>query len=84
ADLLASTVFAPLDKRCRITAQAMPNSPQQVIAVPGATQVPEGGTGSGSSGGTSPTRPSPQTTPPTQATTPATTPTTTGGTRPVP
>ncbi|HEV2310152.1 MAG TPA: GDSL-type esterase/lipase family protein [Acidimicrobiia bacterium] len=83
ADLLASTVFAPLDKRCRVTPQAMPNSPQQVIAVPGATQVPEGGTGSGSSGGTSPTRP-PQTAPPTQATSPSTTPTTTGVTLPVP
>jgi uncharacterized protein len=84
ADLLAGTVFAPLDKRCRITGQAMPNSPQQVIAVPGATQVPEGGTGSGSSGGPAPTRPIPQTAPPTQATSPATTPTTTGVTRLVP
>jgi len=85
ADLLASTVFAPLDNRCRVTAQARPNSPQQVIAVPGATQVPEGGTGSASSGsgGTSPTRPPVQTAPPTQATAPPTTPTTTRVTVPV-
>jgi len=85
ANLLAGTVFAPLDKRCRITSQAMPNSPQQVVAVPGATEVPEGGTGSGgSSSGPATTRPSPPAAPPTQATTPATTPTTTQPTVSVP
>ena len=78
ANLLAGAAFAPLDQRCRVSAQAMPNSPQPVVAVPGATQVPEGGTGGASSGGTvsgpATTRPtSPATAAPTQPTTPATT-----------
>jgi hypothetical protein len=71
ADLLARAVDAPLDGRCHLTAQAMPNSPQPVIAVPGATQVPESG-----NGGTATTRPtSPPTAPPTS---PPTSPPTTG------
>ncbi len=78
ADLLAHAVDAPLDGRCRLTAQAMPNSPQQVIAVPGATQVPENGTGA--TGTTQPT--SPPTAPPTAPpTSPSTSPPTT---RPIP
>jgi hypothetical protein len=62
---LARVLFAALDTRCRLTGQAVPDAPKQVIEVPGATQAPVGR-------GTSPapTRPTP-TTPP--ATSPPTT-----------
>ena len=65
ADLLARAIFGPLDTRCHLTAQAQPNSPQYVVAVPGATQVPETGV---------PAPTIPPATPTTPATTPATAP----------
>jgi hypothetical protein len=75
ADRLARAVFALLDTRCRITAQAIPGAAKAVIEVPGATQVPTQGRQTVPSPATRPpaTAP-PATAPPTVApTTPPTT-----------